>query len=477
MGCGSSNAAIIGKNESKDKKEYDDINRHDDTKVVEVVTHNNKKETKLEQDKHETKPNSILKKHPDSTSSVNSENADRVHPLHTKSEGAVISRLRSRRSSSMKENLITVRNLDGKSDIRHLYRGVDRKKLLGSGLTSSVRKVVRKSDGKEFALKIIRLDKLQSELVDIIRGEVAVLRMLDHPNIAKLREAYEEPELNLYLVMDLLKGGDLFDRLSKVHHFQEVRAREYVQRMMGAVRYLHEKGICHRDLKLRNFVFADSTPESEIMLIDFGLSQNIENSGERMVDPVGSMLFMAPEIMTEEDYDIKVDLWSMGVIAFTLLVGRPPFFGETDYDVMKKVTRGKYTWPKKANKRVSEEAKKFISKLLVVDPSKRYSAEEALNDAWLSASFGEKLERNAEAGGVRKSSNHSISSNEGSGHRGSRTRRGSLGVDETLARFQKYKNFGALKVSYIYIAFFTDSLIIFNNSFTYLFFRKLLYLL
>mmetsp|Transcript_8418 Transcript_8418/g.15846 ORF Transcript_8418/g.15846 Transcript_8418/m.15846 type:complete len:590 (+) Transcript_8418:155-1924(+) len=259
--------------------------------------------------------------------------------------------------------------------------------FLGSGNWGTVRIITRKDDKHKFACKILRLSKNMSafrrrELMD----EMLVLSKLDHPQIAKLYETYEEEGLNLYLVMELLSGGELFKRLtvdSPKGRFTEDLARNATRQMVSAVAYLHSKGIVHRDLKLENFVYRTEGSD-DLVLIDFGLSVKYDGTGRRsmMHDVVGSSYYIAPEVL-RKNYGIECDVWSLGVIVYMLLSGTPPFKGDTEHKIMASAALGVYSMSRPVWATISRTAQDFVRKCLVKDPKRRMTAKEALSHKWL----------------------------------------------------------------------------------------------
>merc|ERR1712038_755004 len=173
------------------------------------------------------------------------------------------------------------------------------------------------------------------------------------------------------------KGGDLFDRLDAQpdEHYNEAQCARLVKQMLSAVRYIHSKGIIHRDLKSENFLFQDTSADSELVLIDFGLSKHFR-SGDVHHEPVGTRYTVAPEVLNGT-YDERVDLWAIGVITFLLLSGESPFGGcgdktESLAEVRSNILHANYSFePIEIWKHVSEDAKSFISMLLVTDPDLR----------------------------------------------------------------------------------------------------------
>jgi calcium-dependent protein kinase len=210
---------------------------------------------------------------------------------------------------------------------------------------------------------------------------------LDHPNIVRLEEVYESHS-EIYLVQELCLGGELFDRLDEQpdYHYTEAECARLIKQMLCAVRYLHSKGIIHRDLKLENFLFSSTAKDSELKMIDFGLSKHFRY-GEIQHEAVGTPYTVAPEVI-RGSYDERCDIWAIGVISFLLLSGDPPFGGcggpEPLLTVRASILKGAFEFePEEIWSLVSNRAKEFITFLLVVDPKKRPTAREVQKHAWL----------------------------------------------------------------------------------------------
>ena len=211
------------------------------------------------------------------------------------------------------------------------------------------------------------------------------MRQLDHPNIVRLREVFFGCR-KIYLIMDICTGGELFDLVNmSSDHRTEHCATRFMTEMFSAVQYLHEHGVVHRDLKLENWLFEHHTG-SHLKLIDFGLAKHFLTH-ERIHGAVGSMYYVAPEVL-KGSYDSRCDLWSLGVIAYMLVSGAPPFWGRDDRDIRRSIIAGRWDFPSRFFAHVSPLAKDFIGRLLTSDPEIRMSAAAALAHPWLKAANG-----------------------------------------------------------------------------------------
>eukprot|EP00930_Biecheleria_cincta_P013779 TRINITY_DN1211_c1_g1_i1.p1 TRINITY_DN1211_c1_g1~~TRINITY_DN1211_c1_g1_i1.p1 ORF type:complete len:504 (+),score=117.78 TRINITY_DN1211_c1_g1_i1:110-1621(+) len=269
--------------------------------------------------------------------------------------------------------------LDKPGNINDLYK-LESKKL-GEGTYGTVKIGVQKNSGAKRAVKIMSKSHLKT-LVRF-RQEVAIMKTMDHPNIIKLYEVFEDA-CNMYLVMELCTGGELFDRIIEAGHFAERDAAFVMQHILRAIFYMHKVGTCHRDLKPENFLFLSKDPiQSNVLkIIDFGLATYYEDGGKALVTKAGTPYYVAPEVLKGQ-YDRSCDLWSCGVIMYTILCGYPPFYGKTDEEILRKVRLGSFAFDPKGWREVSEDAKALITYLLRMDSARRYTAEQALLHDWI----------------------------------------------------------------------------------------------
>jgi len=203
---------------------------------------------------------------------------------------------------------------------------------------------------------------------------------MDHPHVARLSDVYQD-ETDLYFVMEVLEGGELFDKIQKLRRFTEIDAASALWQMLLVVNYLHGRNIMHRDLKPENFLY-DKKGSDHLKLIDFGFSRAHRQESAKMRLVCGTTPYMAPEVI-QGSYDLMGDLWSIGVITYILNIGTMPFAGSSDQELKNVICEGAISWPEPLPKNMSPELQDLISKLLEVDPAKRLSAEEALKHPWL----------------------------------------------------------------------------------------------
>jgi len=284
-------------------------------------------------------------------------------------------------------NLVRIEVPLGKP-IEEVYEGVHDGVVLGSGISGIVREVKHRTTQVSYAVKCLDLALIENEEgLRQLKEEIYIMCQLDHPNIVRLEEVYESHS-EIYLVQEVCKGGELFDRLDEQpdYHYTEAQCARLVKQMLSSVRYIHNKGIIHRDLKLENFLFSNMDNNSELKMIDFGLSKHF-TFGEVHHDAVGTPYTVAPEVI-RGNYDERCDVWAIGVITYLLLSGEPPFGGcggpETLIQVRDNILRGAFEFePADVWEDVSQEAKDFIKSLLVVDPVKRPTARQAKESEWL----------------------------------------------------------------------------------------------
>jgi calcium-dependent protein kinase len=270
---------------------------------------------------------------------------------------------------------------------------IDAGKPLGTGMSCVVKRITHRLTGKKYALKAVRLNRMKPDKIVDLRREIEIMKALDHPNIIKLYQTFEDHSY-IYMVMELCTGGELFDRLADQRDakFTESKAADLVSKMLSSLNYIHLRRVCHRDLKLENFIFENSDKEAEIKLIDFGLSKVYLEDSAHMKAVLGTSYYVAPEVLAG-DYGMECDLWGLGVLTFMLLSGQAPFSGEEDSDILKLVKIGKFSFtPRNIWRNISKSAQDFISKLLVVDPKARMTAQEALQHPWMTEHRDQKIQ-------------------------------------------------------------------------------------
>lgn len=246
---------------------------------------------------------------------------------------------------------------------------------IGKGAFGEVRKAFHLESGDFRAVKIVYKDICESEEKEKIFNEIEILKQLDHPNIIKVYEFFEDKKF-FYIVMELAHGGELFDKIQNVHHFSERKAADIFHQILSGVNYLHKNNIVHRDLKPENILFDGDI----VKIVDFGTSAMFDPK-KKMEHCYGTSYYISPEVL-HGSYNEKCDVWSCGVILYILLSGMPPFNGDTDEEIFSAINFGTYEMDIPEFRSVSLYAKQFIRKLLTYSPAERITIEEALNDDW-----------------------------------------------------------------------------------------------
>ncbi|XP_055144396.1 ribosomal protein S6 kinase alpha-5 isoform X5 [Symphalangus syndactylus] len=258
-------------------------------------------------------------------------------------------------------------------------------KPLGEGSFSICRKCVHKKSNQAFAVKII-----SKRMEANTQKEITALKLCEgHPNIVKLHEVFHD-QLHTFLVMELLNGGELFERIKKKKHFSETEASYIMRKLVSAVSHMHDVGVVHRDLKPENLLFTDENDNLEIKIIDFGFARLKPPDNQPLKTPCFTLHYAAPELLNQNGYDESCDLWSLGVILYTMLSGQVPFQSHdrsltctSAVEIMKKIKKGDFSFEGEAWKNVSQEAKDLIQGLLTVDPNKRLKMSGLRYNEWL----------------------------------------------------------------------------------------------
>ncbi|CAH4037446.1 unnamed protein product [Pieris brassicae] len=254
-------------------------------------------------------------------------------------------------------------------------------KTIGKGNFAKVKLAKHVPTGKEVAIKIIDKTQLNPGSLQKLFREVRIMKMLDHPNIVKLFQVIET-EKTLYLVMEYASGGEVFDYLVLHGRMKEKEARAKFRQIVSAVQYCHQKRIIHRDLKAENLLLDG---EMNIKIADFGFSNEF-TPGAKLDTFCGSPPYAAPELFQGKKYDgPEVDVWSLGVILYTLVSGSLPFDGSTLRELRERVLRGKYRIPFY----MSTDCENLLKKFLVLNPAKRASLESIMRDKWMNTGYEE----------------------------------------------------------------------------------------
>lgn len=252
---------------------------------------------------------------------------------------------------------------------------------LGHGAFSVVRLAVNKATGKNTAVKIISKKKLSPEDVDGLAMEIEILGTLQHPHIIKLYETFDEGE-DIYIVTELVEGGELFDRIVAKSSYSEKEARDLIKVILQTLAYIHEQGIVHRDLKPENLLLCSERDDADIKIADFGFAKRVADLKPKET-ACGTPGYVAPEILRGKPYTTEVDIWSMGVICYVLLAGYPPFYDEDQKKLFKKIKAGRYHFHAEYWANTSTEAMDLIKCMLCVNQAQRWTAVQLLQHPWM----------------------------------------------------------------------------------------------
>lgn len=254
--------------------------------------------------------------------------------------------------------------------------------LIGEGHFAKVKKAINKQTREPVAVKILPKSNIVEDprQREALLSEIEIMKRIQHPCIISMKDIYED-DSKVYIIMELVTGGELFDRIVDRGAYSENHAALLFKSLVEGIKYLHERGIAHRDLKPENILYANETNESPVKISDFGLSKIVKQQ-EIMQTCCGTPGYVAPEVLSFTGYGPEVDMWSLGVILYIILCGFPPFYDENDAKLYQLIQAGRYEFISPYWDSISAEAKDLISHLLVVDPSRRFTADHALAHPW-----------------------------------------------------------------------------------------------
>ncbi|KAG0671522.1 hypothetical protein C6P45_000354 [Maudiozyma exigua] len=263
-------------------------------------------------------------------------------------------------------------------------------RVIGQGAFATVKRAAERKTGKTYAVKIINKRKVIGN-IDGVARELEVLEKLKHPRIVRLKAFYED-NINYYMVMEFISGGDLMDFVVAHGVVGEDAGREITRQILEAIEYIHSMGISHRDLKPDNILIEQDDPVL-IKITDFGLAK-VQATESGLKTFCGTLAYVAPEVLNnrsnaqaasneKNEYSNMVDMWSLGCLVYVILTSHLPFSGSTEADLYDKIIHGSYHDAPLRDYRVSEEAKDFIDSLLQVDVTKRLTAKKALQHPWI----------------------------------------------------------------------------------------------
>jgi len=254
-------------------------------------------------------------------------------------------------------------------------------KEINAGSYAKVFRAVHRETKEVVAVKAIVRNQISPGEDASIMNEVSILSTLDHPQIIKLIDFFEEPDWYL-IVMEFMAGGDLFDKIGNTSSYNEDDARNVSITLLKAVNYCHQNGVAHLDLKAKNLLLKDTGDVINVKLGDFGFATRV--TGPNCLNTqCGTPFYVAPEIIRCKPYDERADMWSLGVIIYLILSGELPFMAKSAPQLFRKVLKCDFHFSRESWTNVSDEAKDVIKHLLVTDPEQRWTASQALKSPWL----------------------------------------------------------------------------------------------
>lgn len=274
---------------------------------------------------------------------------------------------------------------NGNSNSNYMYVGPYRlEKTLGKGQTGLVKLGVHHKTGKKVAIKIVNREKLNESVLMKVEREITIMKLIEHNNVLRLYDVYDNKKY-LYLILEHVSGGELFDYLVKKSRLTIKEAKKFFRQIISALDFCHSHLICHRDLKPENLLLDEKL---NIKIADFGMA-SLQVDGSMLETSCGSPHYACPEVIRGEKYDgRKADVWSCGVILYALLVGALPFDDDNLKQLLEKIKKGHFTIPSY----VPQECQELLRKMIEIDPNKRLSLEEVNKHPWVLAGAKEELE-------------------------------------------------------------------------------------
>jgi tRNA A-37 threonylcarbamoyl transferase component Bud32/Ca2+-binding EF-hand superfamily protein len=254
-------------------------------------------------------------------------------------------------------------------------------KKIGQGKFSEVYLASEFSSGLKYAVKVIDKTKLKKSEKELIRSEIAIMKILDHPGVISMKEIFDTKK-HILILMEYVKGGELLNLICTKERFSEYSINKIIAQLLDTVRYIHDVGIVHRDIKPENILCVDDSDIPEIKLADFGLSKLV-SPNDTLTLACGTLSYVAPEVLKQEGYDKKADIWSIGVIAYLLLRGKLPFEDIDKNTIIDLTLNSTPDFSDSWCNRYTSQAIGFVKFLLEKEPKLRPTAEEALDHAWI----------------------------------------------------------------------------------------------
>jgi|UniRef100_A0A7S4G104 serine/threonine protein kinase len=271
-------------------------------------------------------------------------------------------------------------------------------KTIGKGAFSKVKLATDTETGETYAVKIIDTAMLQkAHMEEQLKREIAIMKHLKHEHIIQMKEVLQTSK-QIYIILELVSGGELFDKIVDAKKFDENTARKYFQQLVLGIYYCHQQSIAHRDLKPENLLLDG---EGRLKISDFGLS-NLQRTGDKatlLQTVCGTPNYVAPEVLKEHGYNgFIADIWSCGVILFVMLAGYLPFDDPNMNALFRKIEKGDY----RMAKHFSPGASNLISKILVVNPQSRYTLDQIIADPWFRVGWDDQKFQDMKSGKIVK---------------------------------------------------------------------------
>ena len=274
-------------------------------------------------------------------------------------------------------------------NVRRVQDIYDMKSVLGTGGYAVVWSATHRATREEFAIKVMKATASSRPSddevsVEEIKNEIEVMKKLEHPNVIHVEEYFVQSG-KFYIVMSCLRGGELLDALLDLGNYNEEDAKTIARQLLDALAYMHVNNVTHRDLKLENLLLARPNDISSVVIADFGLARNAKTARQVFSTQCGTPSYVAPEILLGKPYTPAVDVWSIGVILYTLLIGSFPFANDDQQTLFRIICSGQMDTSQPEWGQVSDEVKDLLKGLLDVNPATRLTAADALNHTWFTA--------------------------------------------------------------------------------------------
>ena len=255
------------------------------------------------------------------------------------------------------------------------------KEKIGTGKFSDVYTAVELNTNLQWAVKVVEKKRLNEQEKEMMRSEVAIMRLLNHNNVVQMKEVFEDKQ-KMYLVTELVEGGELFDRIRHKKVFSEYTSFFITRQLLDAVKYLHDVGIVHRDIKPENILLTDDSEIPTIKLADFGLSKLV-GPNDKLRTACGTLAYVAPEVLMQRPYSKPVDVWSIGIVTYLMLRGRLPFDSKDRHILIQKTIEADLDLSGPYWDKFTPYALDFLRKTIEKDTERRLTVEQGLNHTWI----------------------------------------------------------------------------------------------